>query len=114
MMRLWLIVLGVLVLAPTAALAKPTSYGIAIGYNLSPEGTALPTLHYADDDAVRFFRHFRRLTDDAALLAILDDDTFKRYPELRTAIRAPTTASAWQASTKRCANENGSFARISS
>ena len=90
MMRLWLIVLGVLVLAPTAALAKPTSYGIAIGYNLSPEGTALPTLHYADDDAVRFFRHFRRLTDDAALLAILDDDTFKRYPELRTAIRAPT------------------------
>jgi hypothetical protein len=72
------------------AAAKTVSYGIAIGYNQAPQGTPLPTLRYADDDAVRYFRHFRRLTDEAALLTILDDDTFKRYPELRSSLKAPT------------------------
>ncbi len=72
------------------ASAKTVSYGLAIGYNSAPEKTALPTLRYADDDAVRFYRHFRRLSDDAVLLAILDDDTFRRYPELRSEVKAPT------------------------
>lgn len=83
------IVLCLAALAGEAS-AKTVSYGIAIGYNDAPEKTALPTLRYADDDAVRYYRHFRRLSEDAALLAILDDETFKRYPELRSTIKAPT------------------------
>src|SRR5688572_11113736 len=83
-----------LVASTAEASAKTVSYGIAIGYNHAPQKPALPTLRYADDDAVRYYRHFHRLIDssagEATLLAILDDETFKRYPELRTSIKAPT------------------------
>lgn len=83
----------VLFLLPAAALARPTAYGLAIGNNAPPSGVeTLPTLRFADDDAVRVFQFFQRFTDSSMLLSVLDADTQRRYPELGALAKPPSTA----------------------
>jgi hypothetical protein len=85
------------------ARAKTVSYGIAIGNNAPPvanAGAAAP-LHYADDDAVRYFQLFRRL-GSAYLLTSLDADTQRRYPEA-SALAEPPTLRAFLARTSELA-----------
>src|ERR1043165_10283118 len=75
----------------SAAAARTVAYGIAIGNN-APPVASLPVLHYADDDAVRYHELFSRFADDARLLAVLDEQTQRRYPGLGASAEAPTLA----------------------
>ena len=56
----------------------PEVYALVVGYNGATAG--LPTLRYADDDAVRLAMFFRGISDAAhvVLLTRLDDDTRER------------------------------------
>lgn len=85
--------LALLLLAVTAshAAARDVSYAITIGNN-APPATGMPTLHYADDDAVRYYQLFGRITDHTHLLAVLDAPTQRRYPELGARAQLPTLA----------------------
>jgi hypothetical protein len=49
-------------------------------------------LRYADDDAVRYHQLFSRFTAEARLLAVLDDQTQRRYPGLGAIAEAPSLA----------------------
>src|SRR6185503_15142870 len=75
----------------STAAARTVAYAIAIGNN-APPAASLPVLRYADDDAVRYHQLFSRFADDARLLAVLDDQTQRRYPALGAIAGAPTLA----------------------
>lgn len=75
----------------SAAAARTVAYGIAIGNN-APPVASLPVLRYADDDAVRYHELFSRFAEDARLLAVLDEQTQRRYPGLGAITEAPTLA----------------------
>lgn len=80
-----------LLLTASAAQARQTSYGLAIGNNAPPAGVeVLPTLRYADDDATRFFQFFQRFADVSRLLSVLDADTQRRYPDAASAAKPPS------------------------
>jgi len=67
-----------LALAPTARAERPLVYAIIVGNN---DGLGmLPQLHYADDDALRFYDLALRLAPrrNVALLTELDVDTWRR------------------------------------
>jgi hypothetical protein len=84
--------MGLLIAQPGRAALR--NYAIVIGNNAAPsEGDAasLPTLHYADDDAVRFFLFAQRLGGKAKLLAVLDTETQRRYPGLAAQTEPPDT-----------------------
>lgn len=92
------IVLALVVLASVAAPAhaggRDVAYAIVIGNNAPPSsGTPdrLAPLHYADDDAVRYFQLFSRM-GDTRLLVVLDTQTQRRYPGLAARTEAPTLA----------------------
>ncbi|MGC4121135.1 MAG: caspase family protein [Myxococcales bacterium] len=74
------------------AQAATVAYGIAIGNDAPPAGSdvPLPTLAYADDDAVRYWQLFSRLGARTVLLSVLDEATGKRYPEALKAARVPS------------------------
>jgi len=74
-----------------AAAARTVAYAIAIGNNAAP-APALPVLHYADDDAVRYHQLFSRFAAEAHLLAVLDPETQHRYPGLAGSAELPTLA----------------------
>jgi len=75
--------------APGEARADTVAYAIAIGNNAPPD-PSLPVLRYADDDAVRYHQLFSRFAREAHLLAVLDDQTQRRYPGLGAVAEAPT------------------------
>ena len=77
------------VAAPRDAAARTVAYAIAIGNN-TPPVESLPVLHYADDDAVRYHQLFSRFAAEARLLAVLDDQTQRRYRGLGAIALAPT------------------------
>jgi len=88
----WLVSATVLLAAvawSNAAAARTVAYAIAIGNN-APPTASLPVLRYADDDAVRYHELFSRFADDARLLAVLDEQTQRRYPGLGAVAEAPT------------------------
>jgi hypothetical protein len=72
----------------TAAAPDPEVYAIIVGYNGG--GPNLPTLRFADDDAVRFYRWFKGLTpaDHLWLLAETDAETAAAKPPTRSALLA--------------------------
>lgn len=82
---------AVLLLASSAQ-ARSVVYGIAIGNDAPPAASdaPLPTLAYADDDAVRYWQLFSRLGEHTALLSVLDEATGKRYPEALKEARVPS------------------------
>jgi hypothetical protein len=86
-----LLCLGAFTLAPTFAHASRKLYSINVGNNAPPSGQPeLKPLHYADDDAVRFFRLLGTDPRRARLLATLDPDTQRRYPDLAERALAPS------------------------
>ena len=85
------VVAAVIALGAAPAEARTVSYAVIIGNNAPPSepGTALRTLRYADDDAVRYYQllsQFSRTT----LLSTLDDATQKRNAKIAALARVPT------------------------
>lgn len=54
---------------------KPLVYAVNIGINMPPKDSSLPTLRYADDDALRMFRFMRRFTKTSILATVPDATT---------------------------------------
>ncbi len=79
---------------PIEARAEPRpTYSVAIGNNAPPPSQpSLQALRFADDDAVRFYKIFRRGGQPAYLLTSLDAATARRHRALRTRAREPTLA----------------------
>lgn len=77
-----------------AAEAKTVTYSVAIGNNAPPSRTTeqLPTLRFADDDAVRYDAFFARLGATHFLLSVLDAQTQRRYPSATDTARPPSLA----------------------
>ncbi len=89
--RIFITTLSTLLLVCGAARSAVRSYSIIIGNNAPPAGNStLPTLRYADDDAVRYYRFFHRLTDDVYLLTVPDAATQRRYPGVASRAKPPT------------------------
>jgi hypothetical protein len=66
------------------------AFAVVIGNNHSLSGHR-PDLHYADDDAVRYFQILKTIASGGALLlADLDRDTERLFPEARVKARRPT------------------------
>lgn len=66
-----------------AEAASPPRYALVIGNNRPPfERPDLPSLRYADDDAVRYQDLFQRLGAQTHLLAVPDADTQRRHPQI--------------------------------
>ena len=87
--------LALLVSLGGLAAATPT-YALVVGNNAPPEEsreTDLAPLRYADDDAARFYRLFEQLGfDDVRLLAVLDAESQRRYPQIARVAREPSLA----------------------
>ncbi len=84
------VALATLVLAGWAH-AKTVTYAIAIGNDAPPPGQPeLPTLRFADDDAVRFDAFFSRVTEHHWLLSVLDAPTQRRHEAAASRARPPT------------------------
>ena len=81
--------LGVL---PTAAAASPGSgpamFALVVGSNISVDAK-LPALHYADDDAARYFDLFRFAGMRTLLLTRLDESTRRLHPAAAAEARPP-------------------------
>jgi hypothetical protein len=95
--------LGLILVSTTTAFAHATAYAIAIGNNAPPAlDSRLPSLHFADDDAVRYYQFFARFADEAVLLSVLDEQTQKRYPWL-LGVAVPPTLAALRSAVRRVA-----------
>jgi hypothetical protein len=83
-----------LLAAPSSRAAPPqrVAFAVVIGNNRSL-GNRRPDLHYADDDAAKYFAILRTVAPDhVSLLADLDDDTARLFPDARAAAAPPTRA----------------------
>lgn len=68
------------------------TFAVVIGNNKSL-GARRPDLHYADDDAARYFEILETLAPGrVSLLAELDRDTRRLFPQLEARAQAPTRA----------------------
>ena len=79
-----------------AAPARPV-YTIAVGVNtvadeLKRQGSALSTLRYADDDALKIYHYVGRAGRRAFLLSVLDPDTQRRFPGAAQHAKPPSLA----------------------
>jgi hypothetical protein len=76
----------------STAHSRQVAYAIVIGNNapLPNDDDSLPMLRYADDDAVRYYAFFRRMTDRAYLFTVPDARTQKRYPNIASFAKVPT------------------------
>ncbi len=85
-------------LAITLALSTPVAasdsviYGIHIGVNQPPAGSALPVLSYADDDAARFHDFTASFAQRALLFTVLDTDSQRLHPHLAAMSSPPRRA----------------------
>lgn len=78
---------------PARSLRADVVHTIAIGYNGVPPGVeGLVPLRYADDDAAAVHEFSRHVSDAAHLLAVLDRDTQRRFPEAARQARKPAFA----------------------
>ena len=76
-----------------SAQAEQVAYALVVGNNAPPAGdeyALLPTLRYADDDAVRYLQFFERLAAETHILTVPDEETQKRYPDVAAVARPPT------------------------
>lgn len=82
----------VILLFGTFARAEPAPYIVIVGNNAPPKNseTELPTLRFADDDAVRYYDFFKRFAEEIRLLTVLDAESEKRYPEVSSRALLPT------------------------
>ncbi len=81
--------------APTSGAAAPArraAFAVVIGNNRSL-GSRRPDLHYADDDAAKYFAILQTVApDNVSLLADFDADTARLFPEAHARAVAPTRA----------------------
>ncbi|HXN30529.1 MAG TPA: caspase family protein, partial [Polyangiaceae bacterium] len=98
MRRVLLVLFAVFVVtlaAPAGQAAVPAhraAFAVVIGNNRSL-GSRRPDLHYADDDAAKYFAILQTVApDQVSLLADFDDDTARLFPEARVRAVAPTRA----------------------
>jgi hypothetical protein len=89
-----LLILGVLLGCLPAAAGSPR-YTVIVSNNASNDPSQLP-LRFADDDGARFYELLAPQSDEAHLLAVLDEDTQARHPGLAARTRAPTEAELLQ------------------
>jgi hypothetical protein len=79
---------------PSRADARPRRavFAVVVGNNRSL-GSLRPDLHYADDDAAKYFAILRTFApDNVLLLADFDEDTARLFPTARAQALAPTRA----------------------
>jgi hypothetical protein len=70
--------------------AQHTAFAVVIGNNRSLDGRR-PDLHYADDDAAKYFDIFRTIAQEHVfLLADFDRDTARLFPDAGAHAAAPT------------------------
>lgn len=82
--------MGVLVACGAALAAQPPArIAIIVGQN-APQTEGLPTLHYADDDAIRYDQLFEMLGFKTHLLVVMDDETHRRHPASGAQARVPS------------------------
>ena len=67
---------------------KRAVFALIVGVNKSVDGK-LPRLHYADDDAVRYFELFRQIGAQTYLLSRLDKNTQRLHPQAAAEAHAP-------------------------
>src|SRR6202142_3274433 len=103
MRRVLLVLFAVFVVtlaAPAGQAAVPAhraAFAVVIGNNRSL-GSRRPDLHYADDDAAKYFAILQTVApDQVSLLADFDDDTARLFPEARARAVAPTRAALLRA-----------------
>ena len=82
-------VLGWSLMAPGHAAAELRTFALVVGTNVSDDPAVKP-LRYADDDAVNNARLLRELGAEVVLLAQLDADTRRLFPDVREQL--PTRA----------------------
>jgi hypothetical protein len=90
-----LILLAILVGIPTTSQAnhdKTRIYSIHLGVKAAPAESKLPTLRYADDDALRFYRFVRGFAQKAHLFTVLDEESQKKNPNITSDCMPPTRA----------------------
>jgi hypothetical protein len=94
--RLWWLLLAtsVAIFAPSSSRAgvsvRRTAFAVVIGNNRSL-GNRRPDLHYADDDAAKYFTILQTVAPGrVSLLADFDDDTARMFPEARGQSVSPT------------------------
>lgn len=76
---------------PSAAPLERLSFAVVIGNNKSL-GRRRPELHYADDDAARYFEILQTIAPGrVSLLAELDRDTERLFPGARAQAQPPTS-----------------------
>lgn len=78
-------------LTATPARAHPAIVAMIVGVNTSVD-VSLPSLRYADDDAVLYSQLFRQLGATTLLLARLDDNTRRLHPQVANDARPPRRA----------------------
>ncbi len=81
-------------LAATLGLATPSAAGtfaLVVGNNHSLDAADKP-LRFADDDAARYEELFKRFGAKTVLLAVLDVESQRLFPESAASARAPTRA----------------------
>jgi hypothetical protein len=81
-------IFALLSLTTTQARANPGIVAMIVGVNTSVDVT-LPSLRYADDDAVLYSQLFRQLGATTLLLTRLDDNTRRLHPEFANDARLP-------------------------
>jgi hypothetical protein len=78
--------------ADSPAPVRRTAFAVVIGNNRSL-GSRRPDLHYADDDAAKYFAILRTVAPDhVSLLADFDEDTARLFPEAHARAVPPTRA----------------------
>ncbi len=91
-MKCWLWLLGILTIASSAqADAERVIHAIVIGNNAPPVGhPELAALHYADDDASRYYEVLRHASAHVDILSVLDARTQERFQGLAARTQPPT------------------------
>jgi hypothetical protein len=93
----------------TVGRAETRTYALIMGNNTPPSEQAgmLSLLHYADDDAVRFYRFFKHITADVRLFTVPDAETQLRFQGITAEAEVPTIAAVRQAAVKLGAQIEG-------
>lgn len=67
-------------------------YTVHIGMNQAPKGSSLPTLRYADDDAVKLYQFMSAFSQKSVLSTLMDIDSQQQYSEVMEANVSPTSS----------------------
>ncbi len=67
-------------------------YSMHIGVNAAPEGSNLPSLSFADDDAARFYAFTKTLSARSILATVLDTTSQRQHPDLAQTCITPRLA----------------------